>query len=166
MVQDALRYICSMFRMYLNLHYLSTYSSGYPIWRHPVHVKLWKKCIYNVSPYLCEYAGLFNSFLRHPWAEKLTCKQTKLFACFGAFDFRNMCFYLKWSLVKVGEKLRLLLLCITQLRIDVDKIWTYLHVHQGKQKLSGCINRIINNRITGRECLSDMGVKYHLCVLP
>ena len=54
-----------------------------------------------------------------PRAEKLTCNQTKHFACFGAFDFRNMCFYLEWFMVKVGEKLRL---CITQLRIDIEKI--------------------------------------------
>ena len=130
-VQAFLGYICPMFRTYLNLHFLSTFSSGLYVIRHPVNVIPSKWCIHKVSPYLCEHGGLFNSFLRHPWAEKLTCKQTKLFACFGAFDFRNMCFYLKWFLVKVGEKLRLLLLCITQLKIDVDKIWTYLHVHQG-----------------------------------
>ena len=130
-VQGALRYICSMFRMYLNLNYLWTYSSGLPVSRRPVDVQISKKCIYDVSPHPCEHVGLFNSFLSHPWAEKLIYKRTKLFAYFGTFDFKNMCFYLRGFIFKVGEMLRLILLWNTQLRVNVDKIWTYLHLHHG-----------------------------------
>ena len=33
-----------------------------------------------------------------------------------------MCFYLKGFMVKVGEMLRLILVCDAQLRVDVDEI--------------------------------------------
>ena len=130
-VQGALRYICSMFRMYLNLNYLWTYSSRLPVYRRPVDVQISTKCIYDVSPHPCEHVGYLNSFLRHSWAEKLTYKWTKLFAYFGTFDLKNLCFYLRGFIVKVGEMLRFILLCKTQLGVDVHEIWTYLHVHQG-----------------------------------
>ena len=91
-VQGALKYICSMFIMYLNLNYLWTWSSGLPFFRRPVDVQISTKCIYDVSPHPCEHVGLFNSFLSHPWAEKLTYKWTKLFAYFGTFDFQKYVF--------------------------------------------------------------------------
>ena len=78
-----------MFRRYLNLHHLWMFSSGLPVFRRPVHVTPSKKGIYNVSPHLCEHAGLFIFSLRHPSAEKLTYKQTKRFAHFGYFWIEN-----------------------------------------------------------------------------
>ena len=63
-----------------------------PISRRLVDVKISRKCIYDVSPYPYEHISLFNSFLNHPWAEKLTYKWTKLFAYFGTFDFKKYVF--------------------------------------------------------------------------